>query len=255
LAEGFSSHMWDWYTGYIIWKTQNPWTAMRGQMYDYYLDPNACLYGLKHGAEALHVMYNPLNGMVTIVNNSFETKRDLMLVIKTVDIDGKEKVITQLFEEIQPSSVKGYAAIKNAVSAAAEKQGAFLSLQLFNVHQNTVSNNFYWLPDAQGVYSGLKAMPPSWLKIVAKQLSAGKIQVSLTNPANAPVAFFNRLSLVNAQTKNRLLPVFYSDNYISLLPGEHQLIIMDYDAGKYKNLPLLSISGWNLKEQLLDIKQ
>jgi mannosylglycoprotein endo-beta-mannosidase len=44
LAEGFTSHMWDWYTGFIIWKTQNPWTAMRGQMYDYYLDPNACLY-------------------------------------------------------------------------------------------------------------------------------------------------------------------------------------------------------------------
>jgi hypothetical protein len=46
LMEGFSAHQWDWYTGVIIWKTQNPWTAMRGQMYDYYLDPNACLYGL-----------------------------------------------------------------------------------------------------------------------------------------------------------------------------------------------------------------
>ena len=47
LMEGFTAHEWDWYTGFIIWKTQNPWTAMRGQMYDYYLDPNACLYGLK----------------------------------------------------------------------------------------------------------------------------------------------------------------------------------------------------------------
>ena len=39
LIEGFSAHMWDWYTGTIIWKTQNPWTALRGQMYDYYLVP------------------------------------------------------------------------------------------------------------------------------------------------------------------------------------------------------------------------
>ena len=58
LAEGFTSHMWDWYSGFVIWKTQNPWTAMRGQMYDYYLDPNACLYGLKKGAGSLHVMFN-----------------------------------------------------------------------------------------------------------------------------------------------------------------------------------------------------
>ncbi|MCK7555453.1 hypothetical protein MKQ70_10730 [Chitinophaga sedimenti] len=43
LMEGFSAHMWDWYTGVIIWKTQNPWTAMRGQMYDYYRIPTpAC---------------------------------------------------------------------------------------------------------------------------------------------------------------------------------------------------------------------
>ena len=42
LMEGFSAHMWEWYTGVIIWKTQNPWTALRGQMYDYYLDPK-CL--------------------------------------------------------------------------------------------------------------------------------------------------------------------------------------------------------------------
>ncbi|MCB0748994.1 MAG: glycosyl hydrolase, partial [Ignavibacteriae bacterium] len=40
LLEGHIAHMWDWYTGVIIWKTQNPWTALRGQMYDYYLDPN-----------------------------------------------------------------------------------------------------------------------------------------------------------------------------------------------------------------------
>jgi len=62
-----SSHMWDWYTGTIIWKTQNPWTALRGQMYDYYLDVNACLYGLHNGSEPLHVMFDPVENMVMIV--------------------------------------------------------------------------------------------------------------------------------------------------------------------------------------------
>ncbi|PZP39571.1 MAG: glycosyl hydrolase, partial [Pseudopedobacter saltans] len=57
LIEGFIGHQWDWYTGIIIWKTQNPWTALRGQMYDYYLDPNACLYGLKKGGAVFHGMY------------------------------------------------------------------------------------------------------------------------------------------------------------------------------------------------------
>ena len=97
LIEGFSSHMWDWYTGVIIWKTQNPWTALRGQMYDYYLDPNACLYGLKTAGESLHIMYNPVTGMVMVENNGFKTRRDLMLEITTFDMEGKGTLLTQVF--------------------------------------------------------------------------------------------------------------------------------------------------------------
>jgi mannosylglycoprotein endo-beta-mannosidase len=253
LMEGFSAHMWDWYTGVIIWKTQNPWTAMRGQMYDYYLDPNACLYGLHNGSEPLHVMYNPINGLVTIVNNTFETKRSLLLVIKTYDMAGKETMINQTFEEILPSSVKGFDQIKNTIIELAKKEGVFLSLQLLDLHKNILSDNLYWLPDEQGVYSGLKTMPSSQLEITAKQLSPGTIQVSLTNPASAPVAFFNRLSLVENQHNTRLLPVFYNDNYVSVLPGKHKTVILNYDVSQYKQMPEVSISGWNLKERTIKI--
>jgi mannosylglycoprotein endo-beta-mannosidase len=51
-----------------------------------------------------------------------------------------------------------------------------------------------------------------------------------------------------------LLPVFYSDNYVSVLPGEHKTITLNYDAGKIKNTPVVSVSGWNLKEQTINIK-
>lgn len=253
LMEGFSSHMWDWYTGVIIWKTQNPWTAMRGQMYDYYLDPNACLYGLHNGSEPLHVMYNPLNGMVTIVNNTFTTRRDLMLSIKTYDMQGNEKMLTQVFEEIQPQSVKGFVPVKDDVDATAKKEGVFLSLRLTDLKQNIVSDNLYWLPDEKGIYSGLKKIAASQVETKAKQIAPGKIEVTLTNPANAPVAFFNRVSLVNSQTGNRLLPVFYSDNYVSVLPGEKKSIIVNYDAGKIKSGAVVTISGWNLKEKTVPI--
>ena len=29
LQEGFNYKMWDWYTGMLVWKNQNPWTADR----------------------------------------------------------------------------------------------------------------------------------------------------------------------------------------------------------------------------------
>ena len=68
--EGWASHMWDWYTGILIWKTQNPWTSLRGQMYDWSLDVNASLYGTRKGCEPLHAYYNPVTRKAGLLNTT-----------------------------------------------------------------------------------------------------------------------------------------------------------------------------------------
>ncbi len=253
LMEGFSAHMWDWYTGVIIWKTQNPWTALRGQMYDYYLDPNACLYGLHTGSEPLHVMYNPADTAISIVNNTFKHEYDLMLSIKAIDLKGNEKSLGQVFVEIGPSTTRTILTIKREIRELAKKEGTFLSLRLLNLDKEVVSDNLYWLADESGNYSGLQQMAPAQMDIKAKKIAAGKVEVTLRNPASGPVAFFNRLSLVNPETKKRILPVFYDDNYISVLPGEQKTLTMEFTEHKTIQ-PLVSVEGWNVKEQLLEIK-
>jgi hypothetical protein len=253
LMEGFSAHMWDWYTGSIIWKTQNPWTALRGQMYDYYLDPNACLYGLRTGSEPLHVMYNPVDSMVTLVNNRFEVKRDLMLVVDAYDMAGKKTPITQVVVEINPSSAKKYLPINTIVKQLGSQKGLFLSLQLQDLNKQVLSNNFYWLPDAKGEYSGLKTLAKTTVAVAARPAATGQIEVTLTNPAGAPVAFFNRLALVNPQTQKRVLPVFYSDNYVSVLPGERKTVLLDYTPAAGEPAPVVSVEGWNVAKQLVPI--
>jgi len=57
---------------------------------------------------------------------------------------------------------------------------------------------------------------------------------------------------VRADTKERILPVFYSDNYISVLPGETKKVQLSYTPAGIQKL-LLSVQGWNLKEQYIDI--
>ncbi|MFD2145981.1 glycoside hydrolase family 2 TIM barrel-domain containing protein [Mucilaginibacter antarcticus] len=112
LMEGFSSHMWDWYTGTIIWKTQNPWSAMRGQMYDYYLDPNACLYGLHSGSEPVHIMYNPVDSAVSIVNNTFSKLKNVTATVKIYTISGDAKLVTRLAKELPASGVTNLLSIR-----------------------------------------------------------------------------------------------------------------------------------------------
>ena len=253
LMEGFSANMWEWYTGVIIWKTQNPWTALRGQMYDYYLDPNACLYGLHKGSEAFHVMYNNADGMVMIANNTFTAKHNIMLKAEAYDMDGKERLLTQVFSEIEPTSSKKYLSLKNGLDRMAHDKGVFLYLSLLDENKNLLDDNLYWLPDSTGNYSGLQQMKKATVEVAAHKMEPGKVEVTISNSKENPIAFFNRLSLVNSKTKQRILPAFYSDNYISVLPGETKKITIDYTPAANENAAV-ELYGWNVEEQVIGIQ-
>lgn len=47
--------MWQRYSGMLIWKTQNPWPGLRGQLYDCQLDQTAGFFGVKSACEPVHV--------------------------------------------------------------------------------------------------------------------------------------------------------------------------------------------------------
>lgn len=252
LMEGFSAHMWEWYTGVIIWKTQNPWTALRGQMYDYYLDPNACLYGLHNGSEPLHIMCNPVDGMVMVANNTFSPRRDMMMEIKAYDMEGHDSLLTQVFVDIGPTTVKKYLSVKQVTDALRKEKGLFLRLRLLDVHKQVLSENFYWLPDEKGLYSGLQQMHPAAVQVKTRRSGPGTVAVVISNPADAPVAFFNRVALVNAHTKQRVLPAFYSDNYVSVMPGEEKTVVVNCPGAAEQEV-MVELYGWNVQEQYLPV--
>ncbi len=254
IMEGFTSHMWDWYTGFIIWKTQNPWTAMRGQMYDYYLDPNACLFGTRKGGEPLHAMCNPVTGEILIANHNLQPARDVMLAVRLFDIEGNEKKNDQIFCYINAGDCLKIMSIASRIKDVCQEKGGFLLLQLMDADRKLISDNFYWFPDKDGQYSGLRSMQKTALDATAVSTAPGKIVVVLSAPKKGGIAFFNRISLVDSRTSKRILPAFYSDNYVSLVPGSTREISIDYIPAPGDNSTTpppvsVTIEGWNTDRQ------
>jgi hypothetical protein len=50
---------------------------------------------------------------------------------------------------------------------------------------------------------------------------------------------------VDGTTKKRILPVFYSDNFVSVLPGEEQAVSIDLGPAIDTCDAQVSICGWN----------
>jgi hypothetical protein len=132
-------------------------------------------------------------------------------------------------------------------------KGVFLYLSLLDENKNLLGDNLYWLPDSTGNYSGLQEMKKANVQVSAQKIKEGKVEVTISNEKENPIAFFNRLSLVNTQTKKRILPAFYSDNYISVLPGESKKIFIDYTPAVNDNAAM-EVKGWNVEERVIEIK-
>ena len=69
------------------------------------------------------------------------------------------------------------------------------------------------------------------------------IEGKVTNPGKAP-ALEVRLTLRDAATGKRILPVYYDDNYFSLLPGESREFRIETSVIADK--PQLDLTGWNV---------
>ena len=226
--EGWASHIWDWYTGILIWKTQNPWTALRGQMYDWYLDVNASLYGTKKGCEPLHPYYNIVSKKVQLMNTKVDAFPSLTVKAELFNRDGKSIWSNSATMDAPINQVKDVM----DVPAPQQVSGVyFLKLSLLDTNQNELSRNIYWLTTTEKDYKTLNTLPQSKPMVhssLAKQGNAFKGTIQLT--ADDHISFFNRIKVFDKKTGKRILPVHYSDNYITLMPGDSQTVTFDFES-------------------------
>ena len=95
-------------------------------------------------------------------------------------------------------------------------------------------------------------MPDAEIGASTRFASAGDewmLETRLTNESDVP-ALMIRLMITGKPSGERILPAFYSDNYIHLMPGESRTIHMSIrKADARGEKPDVKISGFNLQEQ------
>jgi hypothetical protein len=120
-------------------------------------------------------------------------------------------------------------------------------LSLIDARGASVSDNFYWRGRDEAAYRALNDLAPVTL---AATVDAGSregedrvLRVTLGNDTEVP-ALNAKLTLVDGQGR-RILPAYYDDNYVSLLPGERREITIRYPA-VVTGEPKVTLRGWNV---------
>lgn len=254
-------------TGVIQWMLNSAWPSFYWQLYDYYLLPTSAYYAARKANAPLQIVYDYGNHNLYLVNETPEKLTKLKARIRLADMNGKEILSEERMlsaDEISTSKIFTVPVITSI---------SFLSLELLNEKNETLADNFYWLsPKAdeyawdktEWYYTPIKASADfralnyipfadvnvSYThKVTDKQLM---IDVKLTNTAGK-TAFFIQMNLKDKDNKT-IFPVFWDDNYVSLLPGDSRTYRCKVTglAASSDEISLV-VSGSNVKEQQIRI--
>jgi hypothetical protein len=125
-----------------------------------------------------------------------------------------------------------------------------VALKVTDVAGAPVSDNLYWWAKDEGSLRELNGLPQATLTSSASVATDGadrKATVKITNSGTTP-ALMVKLTLKDA-TGARILPAYYSENYVSLLPGEQRTITVSFPSGQAK--AAIGLRGWNLATETI----
>jgi exo-1,4-beta-D-glucosaminidase len=255
-------------TGIIQWMLNSAWPSTYWQLYDYYLLPTSAYYAVRKANEPLQLMYDYQNNSVFAVNETMQNAENLKATIRIFDLNSKLLFLKEVNFSVNTNKSEKVFALEPITGAA------FLDITLTSNKGKQMGRNFYWLSDKPDVFAwdkttwaytplkgfadhtALESLPLTKVLASYKKSDKGgkqELTVTLENQSNT-IAFFINLSVLH-QTGNQIFPLFWDDNYISLLPGEKRDIKCYIPKTSLKTADYeLKLSGWNVVSQRMLLK-
>jgi Exo-beta-D-glucosaminidase Ig-fold domain/Glycosyl hydrolases family 2/Concanavalin A-like lectin/glucanases superfamily/Glycosyl hydrolases family 2, sugar binding domain/Glycosyl hydrolases family 2, TIM barrel domain len=254
IFEGMNAHLWAPNSGRMLWMTQPAWPSNTWQILSSDYDTQASFYGVKKACEPVHVQLDLSNYDVAIINNTGALLGGLSVTANVYSLDNK---LLLHHEERRDASADNVTdGFKLDLAPLLSSDGVvLLKLELRGSSGEIVSENFYWLGAQSASYRLLNRIPAASLSVAAKSTRLGeriRVRVELRNTGNV-VSLADKLTLFNAADGSRILPAYFSDNYVSLLPGETREIEIEYPAKPGNEASQLGIRGWNLTRQTVAV--
>ena len=254
-------------TGVIKWMLNNAWPSLAWHLYDYYLEPGSGYYGTKKSLEPLHVQYSYDDKSVVVVNSTLDPSKSLKVRATVADIAGTQRWSKTAVIDMPADGVIRAFTIPNLTDLS---KTYFVALTLEDKRGAVLSRNFYWLSTVADVLDGtqrkwyytptkvhgdfteLATLPPVTLDVKTAFDHDGaddRAVVTLKNPGPSP-AFFVRLRVLQRSGGSEILPSMWSDNYVSLLPGESRTLTARWRSDETPGaIPTVAVDGWNIKRK------
>ncbi len=261
----------------VHWMMNNPWPSLFGHLYDYYFKQGGGYFGAKKGLRPVSVVWDYYatgdrqTARVYVVNQKDEPGEHWKVSVSYYSLDGARKHSA----EAKDVSAPAQSAIEALRVERVKDIGPvyFVRCELRDQNGQLLADNTYWSSNTDddlgepkndvqfktdltqwADLSALNTMPRAGLTVSVKVATAkaeNSATITLTNPTNR-IAFFVRTEIVRGEKGEEILPISYTDNYVTLLPHESKTIVAEYRTLPGSGQPqAIRIEGYNVDAQTL----
>jgi exo-1,4-beta-D-glucosaminidase len=246
--EAFGANAYTLAQGTIYWMLDNAWPSVHWNLYDYYFKPGGGYFGTKKALEPVHILYDYSTRNVKVFNSTLAAANGLTASARVYNIpDLTLKYSNQVTLGFPANASTPVFTIPTITGLTTTY---FIRLQLRNASNELVSDNLYWYstsPDGLGKKSdwyhtavssyanltGLNSLAANNSVTASDTWSsegnADRVEITLHNTSATNVAFFLRPEVTAGADGLEVVPITYSDNDVTLFPGESTTITARYD--------------------------
>ncbi len=247
MFESWNSKMWDKTSGILLWMSHPAWPSMVWQTYSWDYETFGSYFGSKKACEPLHIQMNLHNKKVVVLNTTLKKYSQLKASLDIFDLTGKKLQTQNWITDVVPNSLTS--------CFTAELKGELPSVYLIRFSlsdgNRMYSLNDYWQcrSDSFDDFNKLAEV-----NVEAKRLTGkgGEVEIQLVNKGKDPAVAL-KFNLTESSTGRIVLPAYFSDGYINLLPGEKRILKVSGLTGDIKGLQVVC-EGYNLPvKKLIDL--
>jgi hypothetical protein len=244
-------------SGFLFWYHNSPLPQVASRMYDHSLEPTAALYYSQNALAPLHPQFDYFKNTVSVYNDYRIPFNNYSIDAVVYDINSKQ--VLSMNSKINISADGVANDVLKIEFPSDITQVHFIKLYLKDPKGKIISDAFYWRskdkyegawtmtgPAVSGFHD-INKLPEVKLDLnisIRNEVDKIFIDTEVYNNSSS-LAFFNRLHIVNYKGES-IKPVYYSDNFFSLLPNEKKQVVIEVNKD-YLNGDeiLLSLSGGN----------
>ena len=241
--ESINRQIWSNASGILLWKSNSSWPSTVWQLYDWYLQAHAGFYAVKLASEPVHIQLNRSTYQIDILNIRTQQINNAKLNAVLYDAEMNIRWKTDSVLNLLPNT-----ATATPIKVPVDNKLCFLKLKLSDSQNLVLSENFYWL-SAENDYRKLDELAEPQLNIQSrKSESPDNTSYSLTieNTGKVP-AIQIQFKIQGEKSGVELLPTFWTQNFVNLLPGEKITINAVLKNRDITEKPVLAYKAYNSK--------